>query len=107
MVITSRELATSRIVRLISSSVSESSDDVASSKTRAGADCEEVPARSIAAASLTRYFDAAFADNCVEALVSSRQQSIRRRPVQDIETLLVGRVRIHEFQVLANRSEKS
>src|SRR5450759_2827048 len=53
-----------------------------------------------------RDLDAAFADQRIEPLVSSRQQSVRRRLVQHVEALFVGRVWIHEFEIFTDRSRE-
>src|SRR6185503_12498401 len=46
----------------------------------------------------------AFADHRIETLVGARQQRVGGRLVQYVETFGVGGVRIHELEVLANRS---
>src|ERR1700686_1457897 len=53
-----------------------------------------------------RHFDAALADQCIEPFVCSRQESVRRRLMQHVETLFVGGVGVHEFEVLGDRSRE-
>ena len=51
-----------------------------------------------------RDLHAAFADHRVEAPVGARQQAVARRLAQHVEALGVGRRRVHEQQVLADRA---
>ena len=50
--------------------------------------------------------DAAFADHRVEAAVGARQQAVARRLAQPVEALVVGRRRVDEQQVLADRARR-
>ena len=92
---------TSRMVRLISSSVSESSADVASSNTsRCGW-------RSSARAIERRCFSPPEifmppSPITVSRPLSARREASRGRPVQHVDALGVGGVRADEEQVLAN-----
>ena len=51
-----------------------------------------------------RHLDAAFADHRVESAVGARQQAVTGRLAQHVQALVVGRRRIHEQQVLADRA---
>src|SRR6266550_7390456 len=53
-----------------------------------------------------RNLDAPLADKRIETFVGSSPEGVRRRLVEDVEALLIGGVRVHEFQILANRSRE-
>ncbi len=105
MVITWLE-ATSRMVSVISSSVSESSDEVASSKTSRCGRRSRARAMDRRCFSPPETLTPALADHRVEAAVGARQQAVAGGLLQHLQALGVGGVGLHEQQVLADRARE-
>src|ERR1035438_9655980 len=102
-VMAARLAATSRMVWLISSSVSESSGEVASSKT------SNCGLRNRARAMERRCFSppetlAALADHRVQAAIGAPQQALHGGLLENLQALLVGGLGPHEAQVFADRA---
>jgi hypothetical protein len=95
-VITSALSATSRIVRLISSSVSESSDDVASSNTRRCGSRRRARAMESRCFSPPEIFMPPSPITVSRPLVGAAEERRRGGAAHDVEALLVGRLGAHE-----------
>ena len=103
---TSRLAVTARIVSLMPSSVSESSDEVASSKIEQLRPAQQRAGDGEPLLLAARHLDAALADDGVESLLRARQQTVAGRLVQHLEALRVGGGGTHEQQIFADRSGK-
>src|SRR5471030_2903706 len=100
-VMASRLVATSRMVWLISSSVSESSEEVASSNTsNCGRRSSARDGEPLLLAS--RDLHAALADDGVEAAGGALEQVLHGGLLDHLQAFFVGGIRPHEAQVLAN-----
>ena len=103
IVIASRRSATSRMVWLISSSVSESSDDVASSKTSRCGPAEQRAGDREALPLAAGHLHAALADHGVETLVGAGEQAVAA-PASARPGIPRRWRRADEEQVLADRA---
>jgi len=102
IVIRSLRLEISLMVSLISSSVRESSDDVASSNTRSWA-CEVTPCNR------QRCFhplklSPAFADQCIKSFIGTGEQRLAGCFVENVQAILIGGFGVYKEEIFPDCS---